>query len=341
MGLAYVKISQISGLKIDKGARYELSATLSSDNSIVQPVLFEIKNNDGNSCLVSDNIWMLPYEITAKDDSISLTLVEGKKKYNKVAKLILPLKWFPPDVVVHENYPMHHFEENENKKRKIFADILIHLSTKGADPFRAPPGQLLVRPMWVNTNVPQQSAVGYIPGQCRPPQFMQPLYNQYAYNQPVQPIIKPPIGIPQIRGGPAPQVFTQPFAPPPYQFYMNIPQQPQPQLPPQLPPNQVQLNQPQFLPPQSQTNQPPQAQFNQQFQPQNQPNQSHQTTYNQTQVPQQKIITDRETSSSDDDFANISGNTNHTSDANTNQPIPNNNEQPYNSNIPQMHQPLL
>ena len=276
MGVAYVKINQIYGLKINKNARYELSATLSSDNSIVTPVLFEIKNDDINSYIFSGNIWMLPYEATSKDDSISLTLVEGKKKYKKIAKLILPLKWFPPDTVIHESYPMHQFEENEKKKRKIFADINIHLSTKGTDPFRAPPGQLLVRPMWVNANAPQQQPpVGYIPGQCRPTQFIQPQYNQYPSTQPARQNIQPPIGIPQIRAGPAPQVFTQQFAPPPYSYqgYINPPQ------PPQLYQNQIQSQQPRVQP--------------------NQPSQH-----------QSQITSGKETSSSDDELANYGGSPN-------------------------------
>lgn len=280
MGVAYVKINQISGIKIDKSARYELSATLSSDNSIVSPVLFQIKKDDINLYLASDNIWMLPYEANSKDDSISITILEGKKKYEKIAKLILPLKWYPPDTVVHESYPMHHFEDNEKKKRSIFADVVVHLSTKGTDPFHAPPGQLLVRPMWVNKNVQQQpQAVGYIPGQCRPPQFIQPQpYGPYAYNTPTYQRMQPPIGIPQIRAGPAPQIFTQQLAPAPYQGYMNVPQQ-QP------------VQQPQ--------------QFNQQPQQQLQRPQQHM----QPLEPQHKIQkpSNKETSSSDDGLENLGG----------------------------------
>lgn len=292
MGVAYVKINQISGLKINKNARYEVSATLSSDNSIITPVLFEIRNDNS---LFSENVWMLPYEMTAKGDNVSISLVKGKKKYKKIANLVLPLKWFPPDFVVQESFPMHQIDENEKKKRKIFADIKIHLSTKGADPFRAPPGQLLVRPMWVNSNAQQQQPpVGYIPSQCRPPQFFHPQYNQNGFsNQPIRHTIQPPIGIPKITAGPAPQIFSQQTAPQPlfYQGFVNQNQQPQQ--------NQIQIQQNQI-------------QSNQIQQDLNHPFfQQQQIQLNHLQKNQnQKKVDDKETSSDDDGLENLGENNN-------------------------------
>lgn len=185
MGVAYVRINKIMGLNIDQDGRYEFSATLSSDKSVISPIVLIAY---GNEYLFSDNIWMLPFEtnLASQNVGISFLLVQGKTKYSTIAQLTLPINWFPYDSVVRDIYPMKQIEG----LNPIYADITTHISTRGADPFQDPPGNLLVKPMW----------------QLPSPQNTQPQgnYIQYCY-----PKIDPPLGIPQILAGPAPQNFNQ------------------------------------------------------------------------------------------------------------------------------------
>ena len=67
----------------------------------------------------------------------------------EMSRLDIPLKWFHPNYVTHYYFP---FLTKTPEKGQPMIEIDIHLSENGAPPFRAPPAQMMVMPMW---NVPE------------------------------------------------------------------------------------------------------------------------------------------------------------------------------------------
>lgn len=205
MGVANIQLHKITGVKVNKANRYELIVRLASDNSMVSPTLLSIAGEGFRGYLTSDNVWMIPIEQSqlAQDCNIEFLLVKSKKKSKNLGKMSLPIKWFPYDFCVHQRFPMHNLREKETKYRPIFIDMSVHISTNGAEPFHAPPGNLLVKPLWndpspikpVNTpNSPPHSSPKVYPGNYNtaprnnpPPQCEQVdiIVAEVRYNQPV------------------------------------------------------------------------------------------------------------------------------------------------------------
>ncbi|OHT10075.1 hypothetical protein TRFO_20810 [Tritrichomonas foetus] len=217
MGIAYVKINQISGLKMNKKSVAE--AEISFGDEAIQPTL--LKGNENFTC---DDIWSLPFDASiihknnANNELISIKVIKNKSgKRSEKARLALPLHWFPLNFIVREKFPMRNLVVS--KSRHIVADISLHLSTNGCDPFTAPIGKMLVKPACDPIAPPGKTNSNY-PGSFRvPPQ------NQVQQILPPQQnviVLPPPHGIPQIIAGPAPQIFSNPLPP----RYSNYPQFP-------------------------------------------------------------------------------------------------------------------
>ncbi|KAH0794352.1 omega gliadin [Histomonas meleagridis] len=79
---------------------------------------------------------------------VSFKILEVKERYGEreVAKLLLPLIWFPSNMVTRYFFP---FMTRTPEKGTPMIEIDIHLSENNSPPFKAPHGNLLVTPMWV------------------------------------------------------------------------------------------------------------------------------------------------------------------------------------------------
>lgn len=77
--------------------------------------------------------------------SISIKIV-AKKNTDQVFRLGLPLRWFLPNSVIDETFPLKACHQDLPKDAQM--SIRIHLCENGSPPFIADEGYLLVRPAW-------------------------------------------------------------------------------------------------------------------------------------------------------------------------------------------------
>lgn len=98
----------------------------------------------GTRTLITDITWSFPMN-NIEIEQISLTLRENTNITQDVAKLTLPLKWYKPDTVVREVYPMRGIVQ---QSPQIMADLDVHISANGDAPFTAQPYSLAVIPAW-------------------------------------------------------------------------------------------------------------------------------------------------------------------------------------------------
>ena len=153
--IAFVRLNQITGVvpKSENDKAFKLDVKLSTDQQKVDSTqLF------GTTTLITDTTWTFQID-NIETTNICFVLNEFTPKSNTIGKLTLPLKWFRKNAVVREIYPM----KSPNPKLPMMADIDVHLCCNGELPFTAPPGTLLVQPLWKTprpVNIPPGAQVG-------------------------------------------------------------------------------------------------------------------------------------------------------------------------------------
>ena len=127
-----------------------------------------------------------------------------------IARVTLPLSWFPKDQVVTQWFPLKPVKPGTGD---LLVLCEIHLCFNGSPEFQAPPGSMLVKPCWqVPAGLPVVSGMGVMP----PPisSMKMPPY-QIGFNQPTPYHIQTPMmmgQMPQMMNGgltPNPMMMNQ------------------------------------------------------------------------------------------------------------------------------------
>lgn len=243
MNVVFVRLDKLKGVeKLSSKLTYQLLVELKSPDEAGSAVPIIIKDISRVK-----NEWTFPYaysQLTSIIIQINIT-DPVNRLVQPISRLELPLDWFPSNLVVREKYPMRCID---NKVNKITARITVHRSENGQDAFAAPKGQLNVTPAWKEAKSHGHKQNYQPQGQnpIIPPAPMQYQYQNQAF---VQQKTQPPIGIPPIKSGPAPQIFTVQIPSQPLLYYGYPPAQQQMQM----------QQQPMSMPQQNVAKRPPQS----------------------------------------------------------------------------------
>lgn len=98
----------------------------------------------GLKVLTSDKILEFRFS-NQVEQYIVIILVETRPKAMEIARLALPLAWFPTNIYVNETFPMRPLVP---EIAPLIACVDVHISDNGMPPFTAAPGDMLVVPAY-------------------------------------------------------------------------------------------------------------------------------------------------------------------------------------------------
>jgi hypothetical protein len=191
MKVVFVKLVEVTGFPPSKPDVHQVYVKLRpTEQGSYGPLV-------GSQTFRCETVWSFVCE-AAEGSAPSFSIWIFEPVRNEVARLTLPLPWFPANSVVTHEYPL----------RSLFggmsgwATVQVHLSEEGASAFRADPAGLLVTPAW---SKPAAAAHPQRP----PPPPPQP-YPGY-----------PPFAYPQYPGRPAPVTYGYPGYAPMQVYVLN------------------------------------------------------------------------------------------------------------------------
>ena len=96
--------------------------------------------------------------------------VLSTKKEVELARLVLPMTWFPMNRVVTAVFPL----AGKKKTPVIMMLVEVHLADDGSEPFDAPAGKLLVAPTWVIPEHMTAQSKAHLTNPAPPPEVVTP-----------------------------------------------------------------------------------------------------------------------------------------------------------------------
>jgi hypothetical protein len=219
MKVAFVKVLEVSGLPVRKPDTHQILVKLSPANQGSYGALF------GTKPLTCDAIWSFVYE-DPSSSALVFTIFSYDPAKAEVARVTLPLSWFPRNAVVTYDYPCRLVGRGAGDS--LWAKVQVHLSEAGQPGFEGPPGALLVKPAWTapQATASRQSFFGQAPLQ-QTPQFPPPPQFPAPRQQSIQSTFPRPYFPPQ-PGQLAASLQQPPPAPVQQQQPPQSPAQPQP-----------------------------------------------------------------------------------------------------------------
>jgi hypothetical protein len=123
--------------------RLTLLEILKPENIGAFSPLIRLKEPDTLAC---STVLSLRIEVPSRESQLSLLIHEYYPTFGdvEIARVILPLSWFPPNALV--SYPFPLITHRAEGAPMVLIDV--HLSEGKAAPFSAPPGRLRVAPSW-------------------------------------------------------------------------------------------------------------------------------------------------------------------------------------------------